>query len=401
MPEQPDAIVKHIADVPGRSTRAIVDLGVIATNVEVIAREYAAEKKICAVVKGDGYGHGAVMVAKTALAAGATLTAVATVGEAANLRRYGISCPILILGPTDQSELPRAIGLGCELMIGSIQQLGAIRALSEYSATRPGVHLKIDTGMHRYGCAPDEAVSLARAIDTSGLHFAGIATHFHSADDADSSSAVAQMQLFQNLAEQIRSVISQTPDIHFSNSAGILHHFVEGAAIIRLGMGMYGMSPGPDTPAPASLNPALSVISRLARVHCAHPGDIVSYGQTFREEADERLGLVPLGYADGYFRILSNRAWMGVDGYQCPIRGRICMDQTVVGAIPESASRQSLVGVMGPLGGGPSLDELADLAGTINYEIAASISARVDRYYIRNGELVARLSEGCVEEFDA
>ena len=382
----------RIMQIPGRSTRAIVDLDAITDNVRSIASHLLPDQRVIAVVKAEGYGHGAVMVGRTALAAGAEMLAVATVGEAANLRAHQVSAPILILGPVDPTELARATELECELSIGS-EELLRILLASEH---RPAVHLKIDTGMHRYGVAPEDAVRAAVALDQGGFALRGIMTHFSSADEPDLRPTETQRDLLDAVVARILPEIAQRPSIHEANSAGSLRGLP--GTFIRLGVAMYGLRPGTGAPLHPDMRPALSVVSRLARVHVAHPGDGVSYGRTYVEPADERLGLLPIGYADGLHRLLSNRGWMGVAGAKCPIRGRVCMDQTVIGDIPETAMFGATVGVMGPIGGGPSLDDIAAWADTINYEVATSISARVPRYYLSDGQMVASLIEGMLCE---
>ena len=391
--------VAAVAGIAGRSTRAIVDLDAIARNIDVISHEHAPEQSVCAVVKANGYGHGAVMVARAALATHASMLAVATVGEAADLRGHDIHAPILILGPIDPSEIERALRLECDVMVGDRAAIDAVAASGSALAIRPSVHLKVDTGMHRFGCAPGDAVDLARLIDRHGLRFAGIATHFASADEIDSSPTDAQQHLFLAVVDQVISATTQHPLIHQANSAGTLKGYGKHGALIRLGIAMYGLRPGSGTPLHPAVRPALSVISRLARVHVAHPGDKVSYGGTYCEDHVERLGLVPIGYADGYPRLASSVGWFGRSGHQLPVRGRVCMDQTVVGEVLSTTTVGDWVGIMGPLGGGPTLDDVANWAGTINYEIATSLSPRVTRHYVRGNEIVARLEEGRLHDY--
>ena len=385
--------------VPGRATRALVDLDVIAGNVRSLMTAIGPETGICAVVKADGYGHGAAMVARTALAAGAGRLAVATVGEAVMLRGKGIDAPLIVLGPIDASELPQAAEVECEITVAGADLLHAARRLGESIGRQIPVHLKIDTGMHRYGCAPDEAGALAAMATGSGVRLVGVTTHFACADDPNSDLTERQTEAFAGAFNKIRETIGLTPEVHVANSAGGLLGFGQGTAFVRFGIAMYGLAPSREVPLPAGVQPALHLVSRLARVHGVDAGAGVSYGQTYRTTAAERLGLVPIGYADGYRRQLSNLAWMGVGGKSAPVRGRVCMDQTVIGDLESGVQIGQAVGILGDLANGPSIETMADWLQTISYEVVTSISPRVPRYYWAGGTIVAGLVDGILNEY--
>lgn len=381
--------------IPGRRTRAIVDLDAIAANVRALRANQRPEQRLMAVVKAEGYGHGSVMVARTALEAGAASLGVATVAEAATLREAGIVAPVLILGPIDPSEVDRAIGLDVELTIGSYDELDAIQSRAEALGARAPVHVKVDTGMHRFGVAVPDAPGILDAVTAcASIRVAGVCTHLATADDADSTTADQQLRAFTELVAANRALIPVDAAVHAGNSAVSIRRLFPTGTFDRVGIALYGLRPGREVDLLPGMWPALSVVSRLSRVHTAYPGDGVSYGHTYVASGPERLGLLPIGYADGYPRGLFNLSTVRIGDADCPVRGRICMDQTVAGDLPDSARVGDLVGVLGPIGGAPAVDELARLTGTINYEIVSGLSPRIPRFYVRNREIVASLREG-------
>jgi alanine racemase len=397
MIELQETTLDVVAALPGRATRAIIDLDALAGNVAALRRLLAPSTQLMTVVKGDGYGHGAVMVSRCALASGASMLGVATVGEAAELRQHQVTAPILLLGPCDPTEVERALALDVELMVAGSELLAAAAA-AERLGKIARVHLKIDTGMHRYGVTPRDALAVIDRIETiDSVDLVAICTHYAAADETEHPANIRQAAIFEGVAAQIAVRLGRPIAIHSANSAATLRGMATGTDIARCGLAMYGLAPSSEVPLPGDLRPVMSLISRLARVHCGEAGSGVSYGHTYIAEADERFGLIPIGYADGYRRALSNRSWVAVAGQRCPIRGNVCMDQMIAGNVPESADEGSLVGLAGPSGGGPGFDELAELAGTIPYEMVVGINRRVPRYYVADGKVVATLIEGKLE----
>jgi alanine racemase len=398
MIELQESTLDVLAALPGRATRAIIDLEALAGNVAALRRLLAPTTHLMTVVKSDGYGHGVVMVSRCALASGASMLGVATVGEAAELRQHQITAPILLLGPCDPTEVERALALDIELTVAGSELLDAVAAAAERLGKIARVHLKIDTGMHRYGVTPRDALAVIDRFEAiESVEIVAIATHYASADEPEHPANIQQAAIFEGVAAQIRVRLGRTIAIHSANSAATLRGMATGTDIARCGIATYGLAPGSDVPLPGDFRPVMSLISRLARVHCGEAGSGVSYGHTYIAESDERFGLVSIGYADGYLRALSNRSWVCIDGQRCPVRGNVCMDQMITGDVPETAQEGSLVGIAGPIGGGPGFDELAELAGTIPYEMLSGISRRVPRYYVADGKVVATLIEGTLE----
>ncbi len=380
-------------DVEGRATRAVIDLDALESNLRILAAGLSRGTGLMAVVKANGYGHGAVMVARTALAAGASWLGVATVDEGVALRAAGILAPILILGPIDPSEARTAVAAQLTVAVGGFDLIEPLRQASEACQGGPvGVHLKIDTGMRRYGVLPEEAVALARTIvETPALRLTGIFTHFACADEADETPTRAQAARFDQTLAEIRRAGINTGVVHAANSAATLRSRSYDYDLVRVGIALYGIPPSSEVSLWPGMRQVMTLCSRIRRVVALRPGEAVSYGATYRAQQQEQIGLVPVGYGDGYHRLLSNRAWMGLAGHRAPVAGRICMDQTVV-RMPESASVRpgTEIVVLGPgRAGEPSLPELATLAETIPYELATALSPRVPRWYVRCGKIVA------------
>lgn len=389
----PETGLSDVWQVPGRSTRAIVDLDAIACNLLIFRRRVNPTTRLMAVVKANAYGHGARMVARAALSAGATDLAVATVEEGVQLRRAGIDAPILVLGPIDPSEIDHALGSRLTLAVGDGQQASAIARAAAAGSLAPGcVHLKIDTGMRRYGTAPVKAASLAEHIAAQpALRLTGTFTHFALADERDEAPTVDQLAQFDAAIASIRERGLNPGLSHVANSAAALRSRRYDYDMVRVGIALYGIAPSAHVPLWPGMRPALTIRSRVRRVIHLREGDRVSYGGTYRADREELAALVPIGYADGYHRLLSNRAWMGVGDSVAPVRGRVCMDQTVIGwpsSHPLRLDREVVV-VGDGSDAAPTIAQLAELAGTIPYEFATSLSPRVPRIYVKGGHVAA------------
>jgi alanine racemase len=378
-----------------RATRAIVDLDAIEGNVRVLRGVLPGTTQLMAVVKADGYGHGAPWVARAALNAGAALLGVATVGEGQVLRAHGIDTPIVLLGSIDATEAPAACEAGLEITVGGASLLDTVQraARAAGTASQVSVHLKVDTGLHRYGATASEAVAVATQIASDPcLRFASIFTHFASADEPDEPFTTAQLQEFEGVIGAIREAGVPLPLLHVANSAGVLTGRGGNYGMARAGIAMYGVPPSAAVPLLPGMRAAIGIESRITRLIPLKPGDTVGYNRTFRANLPMQGALVPIGYADGYRRSLSGRAWVGIDGRRAPVIGRVSMDQIVV-AIPDGA--QSDVGdtvtILGsdPKSAAPSTGEIADLMDTNGYEVIVGIRARVPRIFIRAGEPVA------------
>jgi alanine racemase len=288
-----------------------------------------------------------------------------------------------------------AFGHDIELTFGDLDfAVAAANAAAESgSKTKTKLHLKIDTGMRRFGAFPVDALQLARYVASNPhLCLRGIATHFAQADEADVRPTWDQSARLNEVLDQLRLNDIFPNYVHSANSAAMLRSRAYDRDMVRLGIGLYGLDPSARIKVLPKMRPAMTLLSRVRRVFELAAGDAVSYGATYRISSSEKAALIPIGYADGYRREFSNRAWMSIDDARCTVRGRVCMDQTVVG-VPDSAfvrlGDTITVAGAGFDDTGPTFDQLAELAGTINYEIVAGIDRRVPRMYIKSGRVVA------------
>jgi alanine racemase len=383
-------------DITGiRATRATVDLDVIEANVRGLRGALPEATRLMAVVKADGYGHGAPWIARAALNAGAAMLGVATVGEGHVLRAHGIDAPIVLLGSIDAAEVPVACEAGLEITIAGDWLLDSVQraARAVFAASPVSVHLKVDTGLRRYGATSSEAVALATRIENDPyLRLASIFTHFASADEPDEPFTAAQLEEFERVVDAVRDAGVRVPPLHAANSAGILTKRGTDYGIARAGIALYGVPPSPAVPLLPGMRAAIRIESRVTRLISVAPGDTVGYNRTFRASSPVRGALVPIGYADGYRRSLSGRAWVGIGGQRAPVIGRVSMDQIVV-EIPDGVQTDvgDAVIVMGgdPDSAAPSIAEMADLMGTNAYEVIVGVRGRVPRLFVHGGEIVA------------
>jgi alanine racemase len=367
---------------------AEIDLDALADNVRLL-KSQANGAALLAVVKANAYGHGAVAMARAAVAAGADRLGVICVDEGEQLRRAGITAPILVMGHTPAEEARRLVDLSLTPSVVSREMALALARVASERGIEVAVHLKVDTGLNRYGLPPSEAADLGRWLrDLAGVQVEGLFTHFASADEGDKSYTLEQNRLFLSVAEQLDWV----PIRHVSNTATLLDMPDMSLEMVRPGLGIYGCYPSAQVNRSLPLRPALSLKSRVARLNSLAPGESVSYGRAWRAPRPSLIGLVLCGYADGLPRALSNRGSVLVRGQRAPIVGRVCMDMCMVDLsdIPDVAVDDEVV-IIGRQGEEEiSADEVAELCGTISYEILCGISARVSRLYLRQGRIVSR-----------
>jgi len=381
---------QSISSYPWQEGRvwAEIDLDALAHNVRIL-KSQAKGAALLAVVKANAYGHGAVAMARAAVAAGADRLGVICVDEGEQLRRAGITAPILVMGHTPAEEARRLVDLSLTPSVVSREVALALARVASERGIEVAVHLKVDTGLNRYGLPPSEAADLGRWLrDLGGIQVEGLFTHFASADEGDKSYALEQHRLFLSAAEQLDWV----PIRHVSNTATLLDMPDMSLEMVRPGLGIYGCYPSAQVNRSLPLRPALSLKSRVARLTSLAPGESVSYGRAWRAPRPSLIGLVLCGYADGLPRALSNRGSALVRGQRAPIVGRVCMDMCMVNLsdIPDVAVDDEVV-IIGRQGEEEiSADEVAELCGTISYEILCGISARVSRLYLRQGRIVSR-----------
>lgn len=369
-----------------RPAWAEIYVSAIEDNIKVIAGLLGPASRICAVVKADGYGHGALACARAALAGGASSLAVALLDEGIALREAGIGAPILLLGAVQAEEAEAAIQAGLEATVFSEKAIRAFDQAGRKAGAKARLHLKIDTGMSRVGCAPAEAPGLASLIaGLPGTALAGCYSHFANSDDPDLAFARRQLKLFLSALAAIEARGIRIPLRHIANSAAALWLPEARLDMVRIGIAMYGLRPDHARPFPeVGFRPALAVRARVTRLALVEPGATVSYGRTWAATRPTRVATVSLGYADGYPRILSGLSWAGFEGRRLPQVGRVCMDMCMFDATDAPDLEEGgEITLMGP--GGPSLEEVADLAKTINYEIACSLGLRLPHLVSQGG----------------
>ncbi len=376
----------------GRATHAVIDLDAIRGNVRAVARA-TSPASVIAVVKANAYGHGAVMVAETAIAAGAAMLAVSAVDEGIELREAGITADILVLAPPGMSEYEDAFRHGLTISVAEPAQLDLARAAADAVDAIGHVQIKVDTGMRRYGAEPADALALARRIvERPPLRLTGLYTHFADADGSDLSFTHEQLGRFQSVVAAIEAGGIDPGLVHCTNTAGIHRVSTTGQRAVRLGIGLYGLPPDDSVALLPRMRQALTLRTRVAQVRTIGPGDTVSYGRTYSPVGPEIVALLPIGYADGLRRGVSGTGWVSLNGTRAPIRGRVCMDQVVVGDCGSDVGVGDPVVVFGDgTDSAPTMRDVARLASTINYEIATGIAQRVPRWYLSAGEPVALL----------
>ncbi|WP_163540003.1 alanine racemase [Gracilibacillus sp. YIM 98692] len=358
-----------------------VNLQHIMYNIKQLKNRLGSHTNIYAVVKADGYGHGAPQVAQAALDAGASRLAVAILDEAIMLREAGFTVPILVMGWIRPEDAARAIQYDITVTCYQKDWLEAVKALQLPSPLK--VHLKWDTGMGRIGIRePEELKEILPILNDKSFDLEAIFTHFATADESEVAYFDEQVNKFEQLLSYFQSIWPEKVMLHTGNSAASMRFPEKMFDYVRFGISMYGLYPSPvvKKEKPIELKPALSLHSRLIHVKKVKPGSSISYGATYTTSEEEWIGTVPLGYADGIRRALQG-AEVLVNGERCPIVGRICMDQFMV-KLSKSAKVGDKVTLIGRQGDQQiEMDELAEFLDTINYEIACMISSRVPRLY--------------------
>lgn len=365
-------------------TVAEIDLARLRHNARVLqARAGGAE--LMGVVKADAYGHGAVSVVRALQAEGVRRFAVATVPEGIRLREAGVDDAILVFGAPLPETLPAYVACGLEVTVASEAAADAVAAAARTQGPLRA-HLKVDTGMGRLGVPPADAARLVRRLKQApGVTLAGLWTHFATSDDPDPSFAYEQLARFE---AALAPLYDAAEYVHVANSAAVLRlpesHRAFGRALVRAGIGLYGLTALPGLAEAEGLRPVMRLVSRVAHVKTVEAGATISYGRRWRAEAPTRIATVAAGYADGYPRLVSGRADVGLGGRRYPVAGTVCMDMFMVdlgdpagpGAGVEVGHEAVLFGE-----GGPSTMEVAGWAKTIPYEICCGVGGRVPRVY--------------------
>jgi alanine racemase len=368
-----------------RPARLEVDLGAIAHNLRTVKALVGPAVRTIAVVKADGYGHGALPVARRCVEAGADMLAVALVEEGAALRRQGVLAPILVMGTTVARQAPEAVQWGLTCAVMSREQAEALSVAAHEAGTLATVHLKVDTGMSRAGVRADALPEvLPRLAALPNLRWEGIMSHLADAT-GNPEFTTHQTRTFREAVSEAERHLGPLPYQHLAASAALCCLPEARCTAVRPGNMLYGALEDVPEGVRPDLRPAMSLVAEIASLKPVRAGEAVSYGGTWRAPADTHVALVPVGYADGYPRALSNRAEVLVNGRRCPVVGRVCMDSLLidVGPKPECAVGDEVV-LLGQRGGERiTVEELAQRADSITQEIMARMGARLPRVYHR------------------
>ncbi len=362
------------------STWVEVDLGAIEGNIRYFVQKTGVQ--VMAVVKANAYGHGAIPVARAALRAGASWCSVARIEEALELRQAGIDCPVLLLGYTPLSRFEEAIVHRVSLTVWEIDQIQSAALAASRAGRTAHLHLKVDSGMSRIGVQPEDALALIQATASlPGIRWEGLFTHFARADEQDQSPTNTQETAFNAVVNALEAAHLKPPLVHASNSAASLSHPTAAFNLVRAGIAMYGLHPSSQWRLPSDFRPALRWKTVLSQVKVLPPGRGISYGHQYITHGQERIGTLPVGYADGFRRTSGNQAL--VNGVRVPVIGRVCMDQSMVqlDSSPQAKACDEVV-LIGAQGEQSLTAEDVALAwGTINYEVTCGIGPRVPRIY--------------------
>jgi alanine racemase len=375
------------------SLRALarVNLAAIERNVVTLRAGLAPGTELCAVVKADASGHGAVPVSHAALAGGAASLAVATVNEAAELRAAGITAPMLILGAISAEELPVAIAADAEVVAWSERFVRDLAAAVD-GRSPVGVHVKLDSGMGRLGTREtSEALAVAELVAAGdpGLELVGAMTHMATAD-GDLEFMSAQLAVFTPFAARLQQGVGRLR-VHAANSAATLREPAAHFDMVRCGIALHGCDPMNEDPDSAGLEPALELTSYVAAVKPIAPEQSAGYGRRFVADRATQIATLPIGYADGIRRALTNNCDVLIDGRRYPLVGTVSMDNVTVDVGPDPAVQVGAAAVFIGRSGAErqTVEDIANRIGTINHEVLCGISGRVPRRYHRDGEPVS------------
>ncbi len=382
-----------------RRTWAEVDMDRIKHNFKAIREAADNSAGIMCVIKADGYGHGAVFLARTYEKLGASWFAVSNIEEAMQLRENGIALPILILGFTPAEYAGILSDNNISQAVFSEEYAKELSENAVRKNKEVKIHIKLDTGMSRIGFMYQDKERDFASLDTitdicklPGLRPEGIFTHFAVSDEAEEGAEATRKQLehFSDAVSKLRERGIGFEIVHCSNSGAIIDYKQAHFDCVRAGIILYGLSPSGKLKGRLDLLPAMKIKSVIAQIKTVQPGTAVSYGGIYVTDKPTVIATVPIGYADGYSRSLSQRAYMSVAGKKAPVIGRVCMDQVMIDVTGiENIHTGDEVTVIGDgMDGAMSFDDIAELTGTINYEVVCLVGKRVPRVYLKNGRNV-------------
>lgn len=373
---------------------AEINLDNIEHNVREVARIVGKMTEIMAVVKADAYGHGVFETVPTLLENGAGRLAVSMLDEAIQLREFGVKVPILVLGYTDPSRAEDIIRYNITQTVFSHELAKALSDAAVKLGKPAKIHIKIDTGMSRVGFMPGYSAvkDVVRISELPGIIIEGLFSHFASADEAEREYTMLQFERFESIVQELNRIGILIPVKHIANSAAIIQYPNFHLNMVRPGIILYGLYPSDEVDKSViDLRPAMELKAKVVLVKEVEAGTPVSYGRTFITKRKTRIATLPIGYADGYSRLLSNRGRVLIHGQYAPVIGNICMDQCMVDVTDikgevKTGDEAVIFGVQGS--SRITVEEIAKLCNTINYEIVCLIGKRIPRVYLRGGKVV-------------
>ena len=379
---------REIALAEGLRVWAEIDLDQLTTNIDAL-KQRAGDARLLVIVKANAYGHGAVLTARAAVEAGAWGLGVASLEEGEKLRRAGIAAPVLVLGSSAPAQAERLVQNDLRITIGTLELGEALSRAATSAAREALVHVKVETGMQRFGAPPEEARGLAEALRAlPGIVVEGLSTHLATSDEPDKTFTRGQYQRFLDCAAGLDWI----PVHHVSNTAALLELPELRLGLVRCGIGVYGYYPSAAVNRDVAIAPVLSLRSRVARVATVEKGEGVGYGLAWRAERRSRIALVLAGYGDGIRRTLTNRGVALVRGRRAPFAGRVAMDMLMLNVtdIPDVALDDEVTLLGGQGEERLHADEVAGLSETISHEVISGLMERVPRLYTRDGRIIAR-----------
>lgn len=367
-----------------RSTRAVIHTENYRNNVQLVRKRVGKDRLICAAVKADGYGHGAFEMARIGLEEGVTHFAVATVGEGVLLREQGLSSSLILFTLPQPEEICDIVEYNIQPFVADVEYIGLLQAEGKKQRKIVQVHLHIDTGMGRIGCEPEKAAELAVFIDNlENINLAGVSTHFACADSRDKTFTDIQLNKFRNAVSSIKDAGIDPGIVHASNSAAIIGFTESWMDMVRPGIMLYGYYPGNEQPRDLNLKPVMELKTKVVFLKRVPAGKTLSYGATYTTSRETVIATLPVGYGDGYNRLLSSRGKVIIRGKEYTIAGRVCMDQCMVDLGPDTdVELYDDVILFGPDPVGPSAKDIAGITGTIPYEVTCNVNKRVPRIYL-------------------
>lgn len=391
-------LTEDIMDYKLNRAWAEIDLDAIAHNVREIKKFTGKKVEMMGVVKADAYGHGVREVVRTLLDNGVTQLAVSMLDEAIQIRNMGIDVPILILGYTDPVRAEELVLNDVTQTVFSLDLAEALSSAAVRLGKRVKVHVKVDTGMTRIGFMPgrDAVKNITEISRLPGLVLEGMFTHFASADEREKDYTQMQYDRFLGLCTELSKEGIEIPVKHVCNSAGTMQYPEMHLDMVRPGVILYGLYPSKDVDREKiRLKPAMTLKANVIMVKDVEPDTCISYGRIFRTSRKSKIATIPIGYADGYTRLLSNKGRMLVNGEFAPVVGRICMDQCMIDVteLKKDVHVGDEVVVFGNQNGSSiSVDEVAADIGTINYELVCIIGKRIPRVYLKDGKICSILN---------